>query len=160
MNCAGLSSAPAEDSLMERSKEKKERHLSAPLPTPTAATNQGARLTTNNISNVLQQLAPRQEVTEMDTTGSGIAEPKQDGTGTAGTVKASGSGTAGNTKDRSGTAGSVPASVGGTRDNPEQTATASKQAPYHNFHQDIEPVAGSGNGTIFTTARYQNIKTQ
>jgi hypothetical protein len=59
MNYAGLSSAPAEDSLMERSKEKKERRLSAPLPTPPAATNQGARLTANNIiSNVLHQLAP------------------------------------------------------------------------------------------------------
>ena len=84
MNCAGLSSAPAEDSLMERSKEKKERRSSLPLPTPTAATNQGARLAANNIiSNVLQQLAPRQEVADMDTSGSGTAEPKPDGAGTA-----------------------------------------------------------------------------
>jgi hypothetical protein len=161
MNCAGLSSAPTEDSLMERSKEKKERRSSLPLPPPTAATNQGARLTANNIiSNVLQQLAPRQEVTDMDTSGSGTAEPKHDDAGTAGTAKASGSGTAGNTKDRSGTAGSVSASVGGNPGNPEQAATVPTQAPYRNFHQDNAPVAGSGSETIFTTARYRNIKTQ
>jgi hypothetical protein len=145
---------------MERSKEKKERRSSLPLPTPTAATNQGARIAANNIiSNVLQQLAPRQEVADMDTSGSGTAEPKPDGAGTAGTAKASGSGTAGNTRGRSGTAGSAAAASGGISEQ-EQAATAPTQAPYRNFHQDNAPVAGSGSETIFTTARYRNIKTQ
>jgi hypothetical protein len=146
---------------MERSKEKAERRHSAPLPAPTAATNQGARLTANAIiSNVLQKLAPRQEENAMDTSGSGTAEPKHDSTGTAGSVRASGSGTAGTPQDRAGTAGSASAMDGGSSATPDQAATASKQAPYRNFHQDNEPVAGSGNGTIFTTARYKNIKTQ
>ena len=124
---------------MERSKEKKERRSSLPLPTPTAATNQGARIAANNIiSNVLQQLAPRQEVADMDTSGSGTAEPKPDGAGTAGTAKASGSGTAGNTRGRSGTAGSAAAASGGISEQ-EQAATAPTQAPYRNFHQDNAP---------------------
>ncbi len=185
---------------MERSKEKKERRLSAPLPASTAATIQGARQTANTIiSNVLQKLAPppRQEDTEMDTSGSGIAEPKfQDRTGTAGSVSAStgtaglaiagGSGTAGNAPTQARTAGNAPTQAGTAGTAPSirvvtastagisctaaasgsgasgsgTAAKAANTAPYRNFHQDEEPVAGAGNSTIFTTARYKNIKTQ
>jgi hypothetical protein len=167
MNCAGQSSADAEDPLMEKSKEKKkERRLSAPLPTPTAATNQGARQTANNIiSNVLQQLSqPRQEESDMDTTGSGTAEPKINpvGTGTAGLAVGTGSGTAGlGTAGGSGTAGTDPIQHGTAAADTAATASGTgSSAPYRNFHQDDEPVAGSGSSTIFTTARYKNIKTQ
>jgi hypothetical protein len=168
---------------MERSKEKKERRLSAPLPATTAATIQGARQTANTIiSNVLQKLAQTPD-NEMDTSGSGIAEPKPlDRTGTAGSVSASsgtaglaicgGSGTARNASTQSGTAGTAVitasnAGISGTAADsgsgaadPGAAALAASTAPYRNFHQDEEPVAGAGNSTIFTTARYKNIKTQ
>jgi hypothetical protein len=153
---------------MEKSKEeKKERRLSAPLPASTAATNQGARQTANNIiSNVLQKLAqPQQEDTEMDTTGTGTAEPKfsSDGSGTAGSSVNTGSGTAGpGTAGRSGTAGnaSIPHGAADAGAAPTVSMGAGSSTPYRNFHQDDEPVAGSGSSTIFTTARYKNIKTQ
>jgi hypothetical protein len=61
LNCAGTSSADAEDSAI--SKQKEERHHSAPLPVATAATAQAARSTANAvISNVLQRaIVPQQD---------------------------------------------------------------------------------------------------
>ena len=84
---------------MEKSKDKKERRQSAPLPVSTAASIQVARSAANAvIGNVLQQLAnPQREATEMDT-GNGTAEPK---------VTASGSGIAGSSTGGAGTAGSA-----------------------------------------------------
>jgi hypothetical protein len=100
----------------------------------------------------------------MDTTGSGTAEPKINpvGTGTAGLAVGTGSGTAGlGTAGGSGTAGTDPIQHGTAAAGTAATASGSgSSAPYRNFHQDDEPVAGSGSSTIFTTARYKNIKTQ
>ncbi len=95
----------------------------------------------------------------MNISGSGTAEPKfqYDGSRTAGSVTVSGSGTAGSTRELAGTAGLIPSTGGRAQDNSGFSGTAAKQAPYRNFHQGDEPVAGSGNGTIFTTARYKNI---
>ena len=159
MNCAGTSSADAGGTLMEKSKDKKERRQSAPLPVSTAASIQVARSAANAvISNVLQQLAnPQREATEMDT-GNGTAEPK---------VTASGSGIAGSSTGGAGTAGSANLSGAGTAGSSGTAGTAGaeqlsagKAAPYRNFHGDNEAVAGSGNGIVFTSARYKNIKTQ
>ena len=145
---------------MEKNKEKKERRQSAPLPVSTAATIQVARSTANAvISNVLQQLAnPQREASEMDISGNGTAEPK---------VIASGSGTAGSSAGGTGTAGSVNLPGTGTAGSSGTTGTAGqaqltagKAAPYRNFHGENEAVAGSGNGIVFTSARYKNIKTQ
>ncbi len=97
----------------------------------------------------------------MDTTGSGTAEPKisTDGSGTAGSSAGTGSGTAGlSTAGGSGTAGNDPIPPGTAAG--AAPTVAGSSAPYRNFHHDDEPVAGSGNSTIFTTARYKNIKTQ
>jgi hypothetical protein len=95
----------------------------------------------------------------MDTSGIGTAKPKMnvDGTGTAGSSEG-GSGTAGTANTAgSGTAGSSGVKV---KKNGNALPTAGKIAPYRNFHSDDEAVPGSGNGVIFTTARYKNIKTQ
>jgi hypothetical protein len=146
---------------MEKNKDKTERRQSAPLPVSTAATIQVARSAANAvISNVLQQLAnPQREASEMDTSGNGTAEPK---------VIASGSGTAGSSAGGSGTAvfANPPGSgTAGSSDGIAGTAgaaqlSAGKAAPYRNFHGENEAVAGSGNGIVFTSARYKNIKTQ
>jgi hypothetical protein len=107
----------------------------------------------------------------MDNSGSGIAEPKfQDragttgsatlGHGTAGPVIAGGSRIAGTANTQAGTAGVDPATGGVNTGTAAGSGTAGNTAHYQNFHQDNEPVIGAGNSTIFTTARYKNIKTQ
>jgi hypothetical protein len=58
-----------------------------------------------------------------------------------------GSGTAGSNDGTAGTAGAVLMNAG-------------KAAPYRNCHGDDDAVAGSGNGIVFTSARYKNVKTQ
>jgi hypothetical protein len=62
LNCAGSSSAAAEDSVRSK-REKDERCHSAPLPVATAATAKTGRSTHNSvISSVLQRaIVPRQE---------------------------------------------------------------------------------------------------
>jgi hypothetical protein len=152
MNCAGTSSAAAEDSIMSKSGKNDRRH-SAPLPVTTAATAQHARSTPNAvISGVLQQaIAPRQSTA-----------PRQEGEDK---MEVSGNGTAAthNTEGGSGTAGPETAwsSSRASRETGHGSATPIEKAEYRNYHLEGDGSAAesAGSGSL-TTARYKNIQTQ
>jgi hypothetical protein len=168
LNCAGTSSAAAEDSAMSKQKKEERRH-SAPLPVATAATAQAARSTANAvISSVLQRArVPQQEGEEkMDTQGGGTAPLNNDSTGNTPTTEiAGGSGTTGTaeTAGGSGTAG-TPTQWNSSRVSRESgsgTAGPVAKAAYRSYHQDTEGrESGPGQDGPLTSARYKNIQMQ
>jgi hypothetical protein len=156
LNCAGTSSAAAEDSAMSKQKKEERRH-SAPLPVATAATARAARSTANAvISSVLQRArVPQQEGEEkMDTHGGGAAPLNNDPNDNTPTTDNAG---------ESGTAG-TPTQWNSSRVSRESgsgTAGPVAKAAYRSYHQDIEGCrSGPGQDGPLTSARYKNIQMQ